>query len=295
MRAVAIGLLLVLLTLVVALGWQHVRYLRARRVACQDLQPVLHGSDVFHAIDFLRVQPGTDVLEEVRKLRDALETGEGVQVVYAGRAALVGRASSQFEGGQWDAVLLTQYPSRPAFDAAAAERERALAGFAHTYAHGFQRPPLLNLALPAMLLGMHAADTLTGNAPGPLEPEPKADGDPQLEEMRRRFDAVRELGGDAVVIVNLLQHGTQEQQAADASYGRRMLGRMAAGGHGPMHIGGAVTVQGDAHFDRVAIVYYPGVDYIKSLFGSSFFQGIIGDKQPADTESVPTVPILGLL
>ncbi len=298
MKVLGLVLVFALVTGLVAMGWQHARYLRARRSVCQDLQPVFHGGDVFHVLDFLEVRPGGDVLEEVRKLRDALETRDGVLVVYAGLAALTARSSSQIEGSDWDAVLLTQYRSRADFDAVAdgPERRRALAAFERTYTHGFQRPPVLNLGIPAMLLGLHVVNTVSGNVPPPeLTPEPAAAGNPDLQEMRRRFDAVREYGEDAVVIVNLMQRGTPEQQAADASYGRKMLGRMAARGHGPIHMGRPVTVEGDARFDQAVIVYYPGVDYMKSLFGSTFFQGIVGDKQLADTQAIPTVPILGSL
>jgi len=73
------------------------------------------------------------------------------------------------------------------------------------------------------------------------------------------------------------------------------LTRMAALAHGPMHLGSAVPVEGDAQFDDVVIVYYPGVDYFSHLVRSRFFQGIIGDKQLGDTLVVLTVPILSRL
>ena len=70
------------------------------------------------------------------------------------------------------------------------------------------------------------------------------------------------------------------------------MGRLA---HGPMHMGSAVTLEGDASFKTVAIVYYPGVSYFAKLVSSRFFLGIIGDKQLGDTQAVPTVPILSRL
>jgi hypothetical protein len=92
-----------------------------------------------------------------------------------------------------------------------------------------------------------------------------------------------------------VKRGTSEQQAKDASYVSRMMSAMAEGGYGPMHIGRAVTLEGDADFDQVAIVYYPGVEFFASMARSSFFQGIIGDKQLGDTQAVITVPILARL
>lgn len=74
-----------------------------------------------------------------------------------------------------------------------------------------------------------------------------------------------------------------------------MITRMAGLTHGPMHVGRAVTLEGNARFDQVVVVYYPGPGYFADLIGSEFFQDIIGDKQLADTQAVPTVPILSEL
>ena len=54
-------------------------------------------------------------------------------------------------------------------------------------------------------------------------------------------------------------------------------------------------IGGDASFDQIAIVYYPGVDHMKALIHSSFMAGIGGDKQPGDSLAVVTVPILSRL
>ena len=58
-----------------------------------------------------------------------------------------------------------------------------------------------------------------------------------------------------------------------------MMATMARGGHGPLHMGATVTLEGDARFDMVAFVYYPGVQYFHNLAGNTFFRNIIGDKQ----------------
>ncbi len=83
-----------------------------------------------------------------------------------------------------------------------------------------------------------------------------------------------------------------EQSAANSGYGSEMLGLMAEMGNGPMHMGRAVTLEGDADFDNVIIVYYPGVDYFAEMIQSEFFTGIVGGKQLGDTLSSPTVPLL---
>ena len=54
-------------------------------------------------------------------------------------------------------------------------------------------------------------------------------------------------------------------------------------GNGPMHIGTAVTLEGEADFDNVVIGYYPGVEYFAQMIRSEFFTSIVGGKQLADT------------
>ena len=82
---------------------------------------------------------------------------------------------------------------------------------------------------------------------------------------------LRSLNDEALVVFNLIKPGTAEQRAADATYGRKMMTRMARLGHGPMHIGEAVTIEGDASFEQAVVVYYPGAGYFAELLGSQFF------------------------
>ncbi|MEM8768969.1 MAG: hypothetical protein AAGE43_16095, partial [Pseudomonadota bacterium] len=103
------------------------------------------------------------------------------------------------------------------------------------------------------------------------------------------------LGRDAILIVNLARDGTPEQQAADAGYALAMLGLMADLRYGLMHIGNTVALEHNHEFDQAMLVYYPGSGYFNDLSGSTFFQGIIGDKQLADTQATITVPITNLL
>ena len=112
--------LVVVLGLVLAMGWQHRRYLAARRGPVQDQQSLFYGGATLHVVSFLRSAEGADVLEDLRKLRNDVEASGRAKIVYAGRAAPLGLESSQLGEADWDAVVLVQYPSRDAYHAAAA-------------------------------------------------------------------------------------------------------------------------------------------------------------------------------
>lgn len=297
---VAIVLGVGIFALAVAAGWQHGRYLEVRRGPVQDQQPLWYPSGSFHVATFLEVPEGQDVIEEVRKLRDLLEGSGDARMVYAGQAAFVALESKQLPEADWNAFTLVQYPSRVAYEATAAGEgyRAALAAFPHAYAHGMKRPRLVNLAIPQLLLGLRLRDILTF-APSHF-PFEKAEaieiggGRDRTAELDK-LAALKPLGEDAVVVVNLLKRGTPEQQAADRAYGLKMAAGMAEGRYGPMHMGAALRVEGDADFDHVALVYYPGIDFMRSMIESTFFNRIVGGKQPGDTMALITVPILNRL
>jgi hypothetical protein len=295
-------ILLVILGLVAcAMAWQHLRYLKARRGAVQDRQSLLHPASSFHVITFLETAEGAEVVPEVANLRRQIETPSGGKLIYAGQAAFT-VASNRLGPAEWDAVILVEYPSRESYEVAArtpAYRD-ALASFARTYSHGMKRSRLLSLALPQFLLGLRLVDLVKGNLRAqPLEPLPEPAAIPaEFGLLKDRIGQLRDLApvnSEAVVIFNLMQPGDAQQQAANRSYGFKMMTRMAALAHGPIHVGRAVTLDGAVDFQEVAIVYYPGVEYFAELVGSRFFLGIIGNKQLGDTVSVPTVPILSRL
>ena len=302
-RALALVAVVLLVTVAAALAWQHARYQRLRREVVQDRQAAWYPAQAFHVVTYLQAPPGADVLAEVGALRRAVEADGQAQMVYAGRAAFTAIESAQVAPAAWDAVVVVQYPSRAAYDAArtAPAQRAALARFARTYAHGFTRDRLTNLGIPPLLLGLRVRDLALGRPPRyPFTPLDAAElaARPGAAERAGRVEQLHGLkayDADAVVIVNLLRHGTPEQQAADQAYGFAMAGLFAEQAHGPMHMGRAVTLEGEAQFDRVAIVYYPGVDYFIAMARSTFFNGIVGDKQPGDTLAVPTVPILDQL
>jgi hypothetical protein len=297
-KPVMILFAVILVATFVAMLWQHQRYLGIRREVAQDRQPLLYGGGAFHVVTFLRVAEGVDAIEAVRDLKRVTEGVGGGEWIYAGKVALEGRASSQLEDVEWSAIVVAQFPSRDAYAEAAVSPtwRQALAGFEASYSHGLDRSAWVNLAIPHFLLARRGVQLVTREGSFfPFEPTP----DEALPaEVRHRIDQLlreRELGAKAVVVVNLIKKGTSEQQARDRAYGWRMIGAMAERGCGPMHMGRAVTLEGDADFDDVAIVYYPGVAYFAEMLGSSFFQGIIGDKQLGDTQATITVPILSLL
>lgn len=299
MRWLLAALALLLVAAGAAMAWQHARYLRARRTLAQDRQALLHPADALHVVLFLERPAGAGLFGRVQALRLALEEAGGARTVYAGKVALNAIASAQLAGTfgeepSWDAVLLVQLPSRAAWERAAddARVRRARAGFARTYAHGMRRWRGVSLALPQLLLALRVHQILT-RAPSHEPFEPAEGGSRAVDTARLdRLAAERALGGRAVMVVNLVRRGSPAQQAADRAYTRRMLGLMAERGHGPLHLGEAVPLERDARFDRVAIVYYPGVDDFAAMARSRFYQGIVGDKQLGDTQAVVTVPIL---
>lgn len=298
MKLVLLALVALLLAAVAAMTWQHLRYLDARRSLVQDMQPLLYGSDAFHVVTYLRTAPGADVIDAVRKFKGETESFEGVRWVYAGKVVATPLQSERLGATEWIAVVVLQYPSRDGYEEAARSEtlRQALGRFEATYSHGFERGALLNLMLPQLLLARRVGQIVT-RAPSnfPFVPVPESELPERADRISERLRSERELGAEAIAIVNLVRRGTPEQQAADAEYGSSMIGAMAEGGYGPMHFAKAITVEGDHQFDRVAIVYYPGVEFFASLVGSEFFQGIIGGKQLGDSLSAITVPILPLL
>ena len=291
-------LILALVATCAAMTWQHLRYLDLRREAMEDQQPVFHGTS-FHSVTYLNAEDPDSLLDSLAALQAAAEkTDEGVWV-YAGKAIFNAIQSTQItaamgERRPWHAIVVQQFPDRPAYERylADAEVQRALNAFPTRYEHGMQRSAAVNLLLPQMLLARKAWRGLTF-APSllPLKPAPGAKNFPTMDMGRALLDESDGLGSDAIAIVNLMQGGSAEEEAANAQYAGRMLDLMADRAYGPMHIGTAISLNPEVQFDRAAIVYYPGRRYFSDLASSEYFQSIIGDKQLADTEAVITVPL----
>jgi hypothetical protein len=293
------ALLSILLLFVGAALWQHFRYLKLRRERIDDRQPLFYSGRSFHAVTYLKVAAGRSALEEMRALREVIEKPGGGSVVYAG---LVGPALAKSKqlANDWDGLLFTQYPSREAFDAMATEDayRRVLARSERTHTHGATRPVALNLMIPVGLLLLRIRNILLRTPSAfPFEPVGKAAMPQLLEAMKEieQLDAYRGIKDDAVVVFNLIQPGNQAQQKADRSYSLSMVSAMAEGGYGPIHAGRAVSVEGDARFTQFVSVYYPGIDHMHAMIGSTFMNRIGSGKQLGDSLAVATVPVLSKL
>jgi hypothetical protein len=289
--------------LAVGAVWQHLRYVEIRRERAEDRQPLLHSGSVFHAMTLVRfpAERGREGdIATLRALRSAIEMPGGGTVVYAGLVGMTMVPSSQL-ASDWSAVVLAQYPSRDAFDRnrGSAGVQQVLEGCEDSHVHGFQRSALLNLVIPVGLGALRLRDVVLRKEPIlPFQPVREEDALPPLLVKRkeiRQLDAYRDVREDAVVIFNLIQPGTAEQRAADRAYGLAMVRGMAEGGYGPMHMGRAVTVEGDSEFAQFAAVYYPGIDHMQAMIDSAFMNRIAPNKQLADTLAVATIPVLSKL
>ncbi len=296
----AIGLLSLMLILVVLMLMvnQHNHYMDARLNAVQDYQEAFHG-DVFHVLTFVRAHEGQGYMPSLRTLVDAAADTEA-KLIYAGQVIHTGIRSQQIsetfgDSLEWQAILLQQFDSQEDYAAYLnrPEVDAALAGFAVSYTHGFERSAGLNVLLHQMFLAMRLWRGVTF-APDilPFERSPVAQ---PVNASAALLQHARDLGRDAILIVNLARNGNAEQQAANASYGSEMLGLMADLRYGPMHLGTTISLEHNHTFDQAMLVYYPGAQYFHDLAGSTWFQGIIGDKQLADTQACITVPITNLL
>ena len=268
----------------------------------KDHQEAFHGT-AFHVLTFVSVETDADPMPALSRLAKAAEHEGSGELIYAGKViynALVSPQITAMLGHEaaWDAILLQQFASRQAYDAYTRDSEiaAALEQFPIRYAHGMHRSAVVNVLLQQMLLLRKLWRRVTFTDPVvPFEPATISASTQFPDIGAPLLAAADNLGKDAIFIVNLSKDGTEQQQAADASYGSNMLGLMADLGYGPLHVGGAVAIEQDLDFDRVAIVYYPGSRFFHDLIMSTWFQSIIGDKQLADTQASVTVPITHLL
>ncbi len=300
MKIKTLGLLgFVFLLIVIALMVnQHNHYMDARLNAVQDYQNPFHG-DAFHVLTFVRARESEAYMTPLTALVNAAADTEAT-LIYAGQVIHTGIRSRQIsqtfgESLEWQAILLQQFASREAYRDYLKRPEigAALAQFAAKYTHGFERSASLNVLLHQMFLAMKLWRGVTF-APDVLPFEPSSEPNP-AGASSALLQHASSLGRDAILIVNLARNGSAEQQAANDSYGSAMLGLMADLRYGPMHIGATVALEHDHKFDQAMLVYYPGSQYFHDLASSTWFQGIIGDKQLADTQACITVPITNLL
>jgi len=280
--------------------WQHFRYLRIRRERLEDRQPLFYSGAAFHTVTYLKLDASLGRNEELaalRALRKAIEAPGGGRVVYAGLVAVNMAASTQLPN-DWSALAMAQYPSKDAFERQyeGPELKKVLAECERSHVHGYRRPEILNLLLPLGLGMLRLRDILLRRQPVlPFQPLAAEDALPQIQAKRTEllaFDDYRDIREDAVVVVNLIQPGTAEQRAADRAYTGEMMRGMAEGGYGPIHMGAAISVEGEERFKNFASVYYPGIDHMHAMIGSTFINRVGPGKQLGDTLAVATIPVL---
>ena len=292
-----------LVILIVVLGLmiiQHKHYMDARLNAVQDYQEAFHD-DLFHVLTFVRAGEDQDFMVPLANLVQTAQDTEGT-LIYAGQVIHMALRSQQITetfgpSVDWHAILVQQFEDQDAYRSYLNRTEitDALAQFDVTYTHGFKRSAIQNVLLHQMLLVLKIWRQVTFSPDIlPFQPSPDLEGMSSDESLALKQQA-KELGKDALLVVNLAREGTAEEQAANESYSFEMLGLMADVGYGPMHMATTVSLEHDHQFDSAMLVYYPGVEYFSALSGSTWFQGIRGDKQLADTQACMTVPITNIL
>lgn len=295
-------LLLIPAALLLAIGasiiLQHQSYASKRSSIIQDRQSLFHG-DVFHVLTYIKLKGGAELIPAMQRF--LADPADQERVIYAGQAVfspLKAREVTESTGGevQWDAILLQQFDSRESFLAHRADTEQETGDIEQIYRIGMRRSATLNLLLPQFLLFKKIVRAVT-LSPSPLPFESALSNKiPQTNVLEDSLmQQVRQRGQDAIVIVNLIQKGNEQQQTANAKYTDQMLGLMAENGYGPVHVGRAEAINGKTELGEVALVYYPGLNYFHSMATSTWFQDIIGNKQLAQSESTITVPITDLI
>ena len=296
---IAFGITATLLAVaLVAIAAQEYRYFETRRDVVADRQAIFHSPSAFHVATLLKLSAEQELLSAVGSFADASEDAGG-HVVYAGKVFQSG-SSTQVPYEDWDAFVLVQYPSQDAYETVAADPayQQERGHFASSYAHGMQRSAAFNLFIPIVLLYKRVMDyaTFTPNRYPfervALQGDLPAEVRNQRALMLERLAENREYGRDAVVILNFHKEGDASERESMGNYGDAMFDLMAESGNGPVHLGSGVTVEGDASFDNVVIVYYPGVDYLAELVQSKYFIGIVGGKRLGDAMGMLSVPLL---
>ena len=288
------------ISLLMLLGWQHLRYRRARRRSAQDLQHALHPRRAFHVLVFFRVPEGERVIDTARAFLAGI-TGRGqMRLVYAGQAVFT-LPSEQLPQLEWHGVFLLQYPDRAHFDAPDVQshlaEKRSL--FADSYIHGMHRNRRVSLAMPQYLLGVRIRDILRGRwRVPPLKKLPAFDTSPEYDDWRRRIsrlEAIHTVNPRGLVTYYLVRKWQSEELFSDQEDSGELMSRMAALRHGPLHIGNARALEQNARFEYVFALHYPSAAYFSALMSSGFYQRVVSYPQHVDTLGVATVPITAQL
>jgi hypothetical protein len=281
---------------VAAMAWQHLRYQRIRRDSAQDRQKAWHSSESFHVIVFFKLRNGDKVVDTLRRFVQQILTSSEARLVYAGEAAFT-VSSKQLGNGDWDGLLMFEYPSRTDYQESVADGHwhEARRYFADSYMHGMRRDRQKNLAVPQFLLRLRLQDILCGKwRVEPLEVSPIFATFPEYDIWRTRearLRAINTINSEGLVVYSLAKRGNPGQRADNTVFNRKMASRMAALGHGPLHVGRLVALENLARFDQVFATHYPSADYFAELLASQFFNNLTSSKQLGDYLAVFTIPI----
>jgi hypothetical protein len=280
--------------------WQHYRYWRIRRDKAQDRQRLLHSTDAFHLMVFFRLRRPDKLVETCQRFTQGMLSGTRARLIYAGQSAFT-ENSHQLHTVDWDGVLLFEYPSRTDFERrrSAPETIAVRALFAESYFHGMRRNRKLSGLFPLHMLRRRLLDTVTGHwRPEPLQPSLEFAMSPEYALWRarvNRLSALHEVYRDGAVVFNLVKYDSGRSPGMGTHNTGKLLSRMAALSHGPLHIGRCVALEEFARFDRAYITFYPSARYLADLLGSQHFLAMLGQNKTADLLRVPTVPITNRL
>lgn len=293
--ALEIGALILLVVLGVLL-WQELRYRRIRRFRAQDFQQVFHPRDAFHVMVFFKLTSGERLVSTVRRFVELVSAAGNAKLIYAGQAAFTIN-SEQMERQNWDGFLLLEYPNREDYQQSCEDyRSSAARGlFSASYYHAMRRNRRFGARIPGYLLGLRLKDILKGKwRVEPFMPSAEFKMFPELQAWRDRVGRLRalhEVNRTGMVVVNLLKLPSPGGQQAVEAIGDKLMSRMAALGHGPLHVGRPVALEKLARFDRVFIVYYPSALYYADMLSSQYYASVTGFKHPGDAIRVATVPV----
>jgi hypothetical protein len=277
--------------------WSHSKL---RRSVLFDRQDLFHSSDAFHIVSALKLKSGQELLEGVSRYVKGVEQ-QGAEVIYAGKVAFPRpRKSRQMPDLEWEAFVVSQYATRDAWETAAvsANYKGLKNEFTRVWSLGMQRKARLNFVVSLYMLQRRVRHFLSRKpATYPFKPvEVPAERSLQVTAQRDLLDKTvaenEAFSEDALIIINFQKLGDARQRSANSKYGDSMMSMLSEVGHGPVHMGRAVSLEDDVDFDQVAIVSYPGIKYFTEMVQSKFYTSIFGGKQLGDDLSSPTVPIL---
>lgn len=250
---------------------------------------------------FLTVRSGEDPMAAVRTFHRTTRHFRGVRWVYAGRAMITGVVSRQIGPTEWDAVVVMQFPSLKdqRMVLASAAYQEAIAPFARHYTCAFRRPATFNAALPTLLGARGTVRRLRGTEEIlPFKPAPADEDGPPSNFFLDPLVTERDLGVDGAVIASLVKRPEDADRKASIRFIRKMAAIMAETGFGPIHLGRVLETSGNLasdeehHFDGVALIAYPNLEFLADMAGSEYFRDAARDRKLGDLQTVLTAPIL---